>query len=203
MVTPDGCPVEAYAAIPAEPELTTVLALVGAACSILDLGAGTGRIADPLSRAGHTVVAVDESAEMLSHVRHATPVQSRIEDFDAGQRFDAVLLLSHLINTPSEVQRRNLLATVARHLEPDAVAILQRHHPQRRLQPGRAELGAVAVSLLDVDDTGWPVIRATTRYQLGDRVWDQPWEAVVLDGPATSTPCRRAGCARCGWTRSG
>ena len=183
-VTPDGCPVDAYASLPSEPELSRVAHLVHGRHSILDLGAGTGRIADPLARAGHRVVAVDESAEMLARVRIAEPLRARIEEVNVGEQFDAVLMLSHLVNTPSVVQRHALLRTAARHLVPDGVLVVQRHDPGRRLQPGRVVLGPVEVGLTDVDDSGWPTVRATTRYRLGDRSWSQTWQAMVLDDDA-------------------
>lgn len=193
MVTPDDCPVAAYAALPAEPELSIVRSFIRGRSRVLDLGAGTGRIADPLAIAGHTVVAVDESADMLAHVRHATPVRARIEQFDADERFDAVLLLSHLINTPTFAERSALLATVARHLAPDGLAVIQRHDPSRRFRPSHAVVGDVEISLRDIDDSGWPNVRATSHYQLGDQCWDQPWEAVVLDDDVTTRSLDTAG----------
>ncbi len=43
----------------------------GAGASILELGCGAGRVTHPLVALGHPVVAVDESPEMLAHVRGA------------------------------------------------------------------------------------------------------------------------------------
>jgi ubiquinone/menaquinone biosynthesis C-methylase UbiE len=40
-----------------------------AACTILELGAGTGRIAAPLAKDGHAVIAVDRSPDMLARLR--------------------------------------------------------------------------------------------------------------------------------------
>jgi len=56
--TEDGSPVEVYRRLPAmgEPELAHALFPGG---RVLDLGAGTGRIADPLVALGHDVLAVD------------------------------------------------------------------------------------------------------------------------------------------------
>lgn len=184
MVTPDGCPVEAYAALPAEPDLSVVLEHLAGRQRVLDLGAGAGRIADPLANAGFDVLAVDESAEMLSRVRHARTLQSRIEDLSCEERFDAVLMLSHLVNSPADAHRRALLATAARHLAADGVVIIQRHDPRGRLRAGRTTIGEVEIGLLDLDDHQWPRVRATTQYEVGGRTWDQPWEAVILDDDA-------------------
>jgi SAM-dependent methyltransferase len=193
VVAPDGSPVEVYAALPAEPDLTTVISLIRDKHTVLDLGAGAGRIAEPLAQAGHAVVAVDESAEMLAHLRHARTVHATIEGFDADSRFDAVLLLSHIINTPDETQRRAALDAVARHLSPEGVAVVQRHDPARRLHPDCTWLGSVQVALTDLDDSQWPTVHATTRYQLGAQVWDQPWTAVVLDDAATTSALQLSG----------
>jgi len=54
--------------LPAEPELRVVRQLLGERRTVLDLGCGTGRIADPLAAEGCHVVAVDESAALLERV---------------------------------------------------------------------------------------------------------------------------------------
>lgn len=185
-MTPDGCPVEVYAALPAEPDLSMVRVLLTGRRTVLDLGAGAGRIADPLASSGFDVLAVDESAEMLHLVRNARRLESRIEDLACDERFDAVLLLSHLVNAPERGQRRAMLATAARHLAPDGVVIIQRHDPAGRLHEGEAMFGVVGIGLSDLDASQWPVVRATTRYRLGERVWHQPWEAFILDDKATT-----------------
>jgi len=180
VVTPDGCPVEAYAALPAEPDLSSVLVHLEGRRKILDLGAGAGRIADPLAAAGFDVLAVDESPEMLDRVRHARRRISRIEELACEEHFDAVLLLSHLVNTPAATRRRQVLAAAARHLVDDGIVVIQRHDPEAVFHSGQVQLGDVEVSLLDVDTGGWPTVRAITRYRVGAHSWDQPWEAVVL-----------------------
>jgi SAM-dependent methyltransferase len=159
---------------------------------VLDLGAGTGRIADPLALARHDVVAVDESAEMLTCIEHARPVVSRIEDLALDEAFDAVLLLSHLINTLPE-QRTKLLSVAARHLADDGVVVVQRHDPSHRLTSGRGRLGDVEISLDVVDDSEWPVVRAVTTYALGGETWRQPWTAEILDDVATAASLGQAG----------
>ena len=52
--------------------------------SVLDLGSGPGRIANPLARAGHDVVAVDDSQAMLDHVEGATTVLADLWTLDLG-----------------------------------------------------------------------------------------------------------------------
>jgi SAM-dependent methyltransferase len=193
-MTPDGCPVAVYAALPAEPELAVTLRYASGRPRVLDLGCGTGRIADPLAQAGHAVVAVDESAEMLAEVRFAQPVRARIETLDLDERFDLVLALSHLVNSP-EVARTAVLETCSRHLATDGLVVLQRHDPSRRLEASQLEarIGDVRVLLVDVDDSAWPTVHATTVYRLGDDEWRQPWTSVILDDDATESALRDAG----------
>jgi 2-polyprenyl-3-methyl-5-hydroxy-6-metoxy-1,4-benzoquinol methylase len=57
--------------LPSLGEIEYVESLLSPNSSVLDLGAGAGRIADPLAELGHRVTAVDESPEMLAHIRHA------------------------------------------------------------------------------------------------------------------------------------
>lgn len=179
-VTADGCPVEVYAALPTLGEPEWIDAVVPDGATILDLGAGVGRIADPLA-AHHRVVAVDDSRQMLAHVRHADVVQSRIESLDLDERFGVVLLASHLVNTPDEEQRAAFLATVRRHLSSDGLALVEWHRPEwfDGLRPGSyppGQLGAVS-SGLEVAAYDGSLLTATVSYELRGRRWLQPFRA--------------------------
>jgi len=57
-ITDDGCAVDVYAPAPYRGRPERIHTPTPPGCSTLDLGAGTGRIADPLARLGHHVVAV-------------------------------------------------------------------------------------------------------------------------------------------------
>jgi SAM-dependent methyltransferase len=161
--------------------------------SVLDLGCGTGRIADPLATDGHVVVAVDESSEMLAEVSVAQPVRAHIEDLELDNRFDLVLALSYLVNS-SDVRSR-VLATCSRHVAVDGLVLLQRHDPARRLVASDTEtpVGDVRLMLVDVDDTAWPTVHATTVYRLGGDEWRQAWTTVILDDAATELALQQAG----------
>jgi SAM-dependent methyltransferase len=182
-----------YAALPAEPELSVVRQHAAGRSRVLDLGCGTGRIADPLAAAGHVVVAVDESPQMLAEVRVAQPVRAQIEDLELDQRFDLVLALSYLVNSPDV--RSRVLATCSRHVSADGLVLLQRHHPARRLVASDTEtmVGDVRLLLVDVDDAAWPTVHATTVYRLGAEEWRQAWSAVILDDAATEAALQQAG----------
>lgn len=125
-ITPDGCAVEFYARIPAGSEPDVVEAAVPAGSRILELGSGVGRITHELVRRGFTVTAVDESPAMLERVRGARTVCSAIEDLDLGERFDVVLLGSHLVHTADPAERQGLLAACRRHVAVDGQVLIQR-----------------------------------------------------------------------------
>jgi len=64
---------------------------------VLDLGAGAGRHALELQRAGHDVVAVDPLPEAVEIMRDRGVADIRLGDLSAvqGERFDTVLMLMH------------------------------------------------------------------------------------------------------------
>ena len=115
VITPDGCAVDFYALLPPGREPEIIHRAAGRAdASILELGSGTGRVTNALVNLGHPVVAVDESPEMLAHIRTAELVCARIEDLALSRTFDVVLLASHLLNVPDTGIRQALLRTCAR-----------------------------------------------------------------------------------------
>jgi ubiquinone/menaquinone biosynthesis C-methylase UbiE len=76
--------------------------------SILDVAAGTGRVAIPLAGAGYRVVAVDRSEEMLNVLRgkaateRVTPIVASGASLPFRNRtFDAVLIARLLYRRPS------------------------------------------------------------------------------------------------------
>ncbi|MDQ2852789.1 MAG: class I SAM-dependent methyltransferase [Actinomycetota bacterium] len=118
-----------YAALPPHGEADIIHAALPSGATILELGCGTGRIADSLVALGHRVVAVDSSREMLSYLRSAEPVHSTIEALALAERFDGVVLASVLVNTFDPDQRTQFLRTAVRHMAPGATLVVQRHAP--------------------------------------------------------------------------
>jgi SAM-dependent methyltransferase len=180
-ITEDGCAVDVYLKFPVTGEPDLVHANVPEGASVLDLGAGVGRVADPLARLGHRVVAVDESAEMLAHVQVAEPVLSRIEDLALGERFGAVLMASHLANVPDVAERRALFAAAARHLKPTGTVFVQWHDPEwfATLTPGTtppSRLGPVT-TWLDVHSVDGGLLDATVHYSADGNEWTQSFTA--------------------------
>lgn len=192
-ITADGCAVELYSLLPATGEPELVHRRLAEGTSVLDLGAGVGRVADPLVELGHRVVAVDDSREMLEHVRIATTVHSSIEDLRLADRFDAALLASFLINTPDAGQRRAFLATARYHVQAGGEVLVQWHPPEwfdslaagdtypggARYAPGRRPDTADSqlVTTLKVEDISNGVLRAVVTYELTDQRWTHGWQA--------------------------
>lgn len=191
-ITADGCAVEVYARLPATGEPDIIHGVLAESASVLDLGAGVGRIADPLVDLGHRVVAVDDCAEMLAHVRKAATVLCTIEDVRLPERFDAVLLASFLINTPDASQRTAFFTAARHHLATGGEVLMQWHPPEwfdsltpggtyhggARYAPGRSpnhEEGLI--STLKVEDLSNDLLRAVVTYDLADQRWTRGWEA--------------------------
>ncbi|WIN00620.1 class I SAM-dependent methyltransferase [Actinoplanes oblitus] len=181
VVTPDGCAVEVYLHLPenGEPDLIDRVVPVGS--RILELGCGTGRLANVLAARGHDVVGVDESAAMISHLQGVTPVCARIERLHLGRTFDAVVLAAHLLSTVDLEQRRLFLNTCERHLARDGILVAQWFPPSwfdGLVRAGRRSgtLGAVRGTLEVVRDDG-EVLSARTVYEMGDRSWSQVFQA--------------------------
>jgi SAM-dependent methyltransferase len=125
-ITPDGCAVDLYLRMPAKEEPDIIEAAVPAGASILELGAGAGRVTRALLQRGFTVTAVDESADMLAHIEGARTVQSSIEDLELTERFDVVMLASFLINTGVPGLRDTMLRTCRRHVADGGCVLIQR-----------------------------------------------------------------------------
>jgi SAM-dependent methyltransferase len=176
-----------------EPEI--VHAAVPAGASILELGAGAGRVTHPLVALGHPVVAVDESAEMLARVRGAETVLARIQELDLGRRFDAVLLASFLVNTAERDVRRRFLQASRRHLGEGGCVLLQRHPPAwfEEAAEGEGVAGGVSHRLRDLRRPAPGLLAATVEYRAGDRTWTQWFTAERLDDDALAAALGEAG----------
>lgn len=182
-VAPDGSPVAVYRSLSGEAEAEVVSAAVASGASILELGSGAGRVTHELVARGFRVTAVDESPEMLAHVRDAETVCSRIEALELHRMYDCVLCASHLINAADSRERRALLSVARRHLSARGVLLVETYPPHLEWIPGRAaRVGDVELRLVDVV-LERPFVHATMEYALGDQVWRQQFSAYLLADP--------------------
>jgi SAM-dependent methyltransferase len=194
-ITPDGCAVDLYAAVPARGEPELVHGVVPAGAAVLELGCGTGRISTPLARLGHRVVGVDESADMLEHCVEITTVHSPIQELRLAERFPVVLLPSHLINTADPQVRAAFLRVCRAHVEPDGMVLVQRH---RRgwvagAEDATADDGTLRSSLHVLDRPAPDLLHGRMTYRLGDAVWEQEFTARDVDDEALPGVLAQAG----------
>jgi SAM-dependent methyltransferase len=197
VITPDGCAVDFYALLPPMGEPGIVHAAIPAGASILELGAGAGRVTHPLLALGHPVVAVDESPEMLARIRGAETVTARIQDLALGRRFDAVLLASFLVNVADQGLRRRFLKACRDHLADGGCVLVQRHPPGWFEEAAEHErtTGDITFRLRDLHRPGPGLLAATVEYQVGDRVWTQSFTTERLDDAALAAALAEAGLA--------
>jgi SAM-dependent methyltransferase len=197
MITPDGCAVDLYALLPPMGEPEVVHAAVRAGATILELGAGAGRVTRPLVALGHPVVAVDESPEMLARVRGAETVRARIQDLRLGRRFDAVLLGSFLVNVADHGLRRRFLEACRDHVDDGGCVLVQRHPPSwfDEAVEGERTLDGLTFRLRDLRRPGPGLLAATVEYQVGERLWTQSFTAERLDDAALAADLAEAGLA--------
>ena len=90
---------------------------------ILDLGAGTGRVARDLHAAGHEVHALDSDAELLAALEERAPgvttLRADAREFSSSERFALILApmqLAQILGGPAA--RLAMLESVHRHLQP-------------------------------------------------------------------------------------
>ena len=99
---------------------------------ILELAAGTGRIAIPLAEAGHRVTAVDLNPAMLERARPTTAGRVELleadllglDRTDAGSYRLAILGLNSLFLLATRDAQREAIRTLARHLAPEGLAVI-------------------------------------------------------------------------------
>jgi SAM-dependent methyltransferase len=175
--------VDLYRRLPPDGEAEIVAAVVPAGGSILELGSGPGRVTHPLIARGYAVTAVDNSAEMLAHVRGAETVPADIEELDLGRSFDAVLLPSTLINFPDTRTRAALLATCRRHVRPGGAVLIERRNPDAfaSIRPGPAGEEAGIRHVVESVRHEGRLAHITLRSEAADAAWTQSFTCELID----------------------
>ena len=200
-IAPDGSPVELYRRLPAADDLAALTEATdagppsfAAGMTVLDLGCGAGRLANPLAARGCVVTAVDESPEMLAHVVGCQTMCARIEGLDLGRTFDRVLLAGNLVNVLDDGKRSAFLATSARHIDSDGRVVIQRLDPvwAAMAQPFAAERDAISYTFTDVEADG-QVLGGTVRYQGSGFDVTERFRLRVLDDAALDDALAAAG----------
>jgi SAM-dependent methyltransferase len=189
MLTPKGEPERVHAAIPE-------------GASVLELGAGAGRITHSLLTLGHPVVAVDESPEMLAHIKGAQTVCSPIQSLALHRRFDVVLLMSFVIETADDELRRAFLRTCREHIADDGCVILQRQPPEwyDTIQPFERDAGdGRLVRMTQVSRPEPDLLAATMEYTVDDQRWTHSFLSRRLDDDFLEAELGQAGLTMAGF----
>jgi SAM-dependent methyltransferase len=200
--TRDGCSVELYRSLPYRGDLDGVRDLLKPGTSVLELGAGAGRLTRKLREWGLNVTAVDNSPDMLAHVPEgAARVESDIEDLALGDAFDTALLASCLINQPSPLTRTSFAATARRHLAQGGQLLVERHDPAwlTTAQVGRvAGANGLEVFVEAVRRVGL-VTEMTLRYEISNQAWRHSFHASPLSESEIEGLFAEAGFHGCEW----
>ncbi|MGW1991285.1 class I SAM-dependent methyltransferase [Embleya sp. NPDC001921] len=171
------------------------------AAPILELGCGAGRITHELTALGHHVVAVDQSAEMLRHVRTGKRVHADIEVLALPERFPAVVLAGYLVNTIIPGQRDAFLETCHRHVTDDGLVLVQRTSPAWAggLKAGhtvRSDRMVVTITEARLESG---VLYAAQECRHGDTTWTHAWTDVVYSDREFEEAVGTAGFALTRW----
>ncbi|MFD8563927.1 class I SAM-dependent methyltransferase [Streptosporangium canum] len=201
-ITPDGCAVDHYATLTPKGEPEHIHAAIPEGASILELGAGAGRITHSLLALGHEVVAVDESPEMLAHIRGAETVCSSIQTLALHRTFDVVLLMSFVIETADDGLRRAFLRTCREHVADAGCVILQRQAPEwyDTIQPFERDGGdGRVVRLAEVVRPEPHLLDLTLEYTVGERKWTHSYLSRRLDDDFLEAELGEAGLTMSGF----
>jgi SAM-dependent methyltransferase len=159
---------------------------------VLDVGAGTGRVALDLGRRGHEVVALDRDGALLGALRERggglpiTTVEADARTFDLGRRFPLVLVPMQTIQLLGGPEgRARFLERASKHLAPggllaaalaDALEAFDSEHDLAPMPDLREVAGVVYAS------------RPVAVRDLGDRAAiERIREVVTSDGTRTVT----------------
>ena len=112
--------------------------------TILELGCGSGRVLLPLAQAGHHIVGLDASSEMLALARskvekaglghNVTLVEGNLVDFSLPGRFDLIYIpINTFMHCYTQQQQLSCLHCARRHLNPGGRLVIDVYHPDPQL----------------------------------------------------------------------
>lgn len=117
-----------------------ILAMAGSSRKhILELGSGTGRLLIPLASAGHAVVGIEKSSQMIAlarknlqqlpHNGQVALVQGEMAAFRIERKFDLILFSHNTLNEFPVDEMKVALALAAEHLSPGGKVLLDLINP--------------------------------------------------------------------------
>lgn len=168
-----------------EPEAREPLAAIGVAT--MEGTAGAGRIVLALAQAG---ISCDSMIQAILPQDLDLPALAAL---DLGGPYDTVVLGSHLVNLPEAPRRSALLALAARHVADDGVVVIE-HHPIDWAETAAAvePTPGSAVGMEDVRRDP-PFVSAVSAYDIGGRMFRQPFRARVLSEEELAAAVASAG----------
>ncbi len=123
----------------------TIVDLAGAAGRVLELGAGTGRLAVPLAHAGLRVTGVDASTAMLAHLTARDPtglvrivVGDMVDDLPPGPFDLAFVAYNTIFNLLTEERQRACFVAVSERLRPGGAFVVEAFIPDQDVIGGPA-----------------------------------------------------------------
>lgn len=153
---------------------------IGAAtgnADLIELGVGTGRVALPLSAAGHSVTGVDASPKMLAQLAEkpggdrVTAVLGDFTELSVSRSYGiAYIIFNTLLSLPSQDDQVRCLQSVAKALVPGGVLVVQIFVPDvarfemgrrsgQEMEVARSDEGALLLQVADHDPVTqrmWP-----------------------------------------------
>jgi SAM-dependent methyltransferase len=151
-----------------EATVSRMVDLVGTVGTVLELGAGTGRLAVPLARAGLEVTAIDSSREMLDQL-HALDTDGSIEvvhgdmvdNLPDGPFAAALIAYNTIFNLLDNGAQQACFSAVAARLAPQGVFVVEAFVPEADAPEG----SAVSVRSMTVDRVVLSVSQTTPSSQ--------------------------------------
>ena len=152
--------------------------------------AGAGRIVHALAQAG---IRCDPVLQLVVPVPEVTA--DALRSIVDQRRFDTVVLGSHLVNLPDEGRRSALLDLAASHVASGGSVVVE-HHPIDWAETA-AEVEPTPGAALGMEDVRRepPFVSAVSVYDVGGRMFRQPFTARVLSEAELAAELGRVGLA--------
>ena len=155
---------------------------------VLDVGAGTGRTAIDLARAGHTVFALDNDDELLEELRRragglaVATVVADARDFTLPDRFGAIIVPMQTIQLlGGSAGRARFLARARAHLAPAGVVAIAIADELDLFEVGDGELGPLP-DVREIDGVVYSSRATAVRAQDDGFVLERLRETVTIAG---------------------